>query len=316
MLTAVPRSAATTLSTALWIDLFDPTEDERQRVEQATKLRIPTKAAIEEIESSSRVFSEGAALYLSTPVLPGTDWVTSAATTVGFVLSATQLVTLRFGQVAAFDAVTARLANTDAPRAGDVFMTILEAIVEQAADTLELASAELERVSHSAFRAEPPGRRHSVVKTSGILRGALRHIGRMGDGVSHIRETLLGIGRIASYVQETGQAIHGTVDPARLTAIRIDIGSLNEYLGHITNKIQFLLDATLGFINIEQNEIVKTLTIASVVGVPPVIVAGIYGMNFRLMPELGWRLGYPFALVLIVVSALLPIAWFKWRGWM
>ena len=315
MLTAVPRSAAP-LSTAPWIDLLDPTDDERQRVEEATKLRLPTKAAIEEIESSSRVFSEGAALYLSTPVLPGTDCVTGAVTTVGFVLSATQLVTLRFGEVAAFGVVTAGLANVDAPRAGDVFMTILEAIVEQTADALELASAELERVSHAAFHAEPAGRGHSRVKTSAILRGSLRHLGRMGDGVSHIRDTLLGIGRIASYVQEGGQPIRGTVDVTRLSAIRVDIGSLNEYLGQLSNKIQFLLDATLGFINIEQNDIVKTLTVASVVGVPPVLIAGIYGMNFKLMPELGWRLGYPYALVLIVVSALVPIAWFKWRGWM
>ena len=315
MLTAVPPSAAT-LSTALWIDLLDPTDDERQRVEQATKLRMPTKAAIEEIETSSRVFSEGAALYLSTPVLPGADAVPGAVTTVGFVLSATQLVTLRFGRVAAFDVVAAGMANADAPRAGDAFMTILEAIVEQTADMLELASAELDRVSHAAFHAEPAGPRHGLAKTSAILRGALRHIGRMGDGVSHIRDTLLGIGRIASYVQEGEQAIRGTVDLTRLSAIRIDIGSLNEYLGQLSNKIQFLLDATLGFINIEQNDIVKTLTIASVVGVPPVLIAGIYGMNFKVMPELGWRLGYPYALALIVVSALLPIAWFKWRDWM
>jgi magnesium transporter len=315
MLTAIPRAGAT-LSTALWIDLVDPTDDERQRVEQATRLRLPTKAAIEEIESSSRVFSEGAALYLSTPVLPSTDCMTSAVTTVGFVLSATQLVTVRFARVAAFEVVAAGLTTADAPRAGDAFMTLLEALVEQAADTLELASAELQRVSHAAFHVEPRGRRHGVVKTSAILRGALRQIGRMGDGVSYIRDTLLGIGRIASYVQEGEQALHGTVDGTRLSAIRIDIGSLNEYLGQLSDKIQFLLDATLGFINIEQNDIVKTLTVASVVGVPPVLIAGIYGMNFKVMPELGWRLGYPYALVLIVVSALLPIAWFKWRNWL
>src|SRR5882672_10457459 len=118
MLTMSPSSARA-LADAVWIDLIDPTEDERQRVEQATKLRMPTKAEIEEIESSSRVFSEGAALYLSTPVLPGTEWLPGAVTTVGFVLSATQLVTLRFGRVAAFDAVTAGLANADTPRAGD-----------------------------------------------------------------------------------------------------------------------------------------------------------------------------------------------------
>ena len=122
-------------------------------------------------------------------------------------------------------------------------------------------------------------------------------------------------GRIASYVQETGQAIHGTVDPARLSAIRIDIGSLNEYLGHITNKIQFLLDATLGFINIEQNNGIKVLTVVSVVGVPPTLVASIYGMNFKWIPELQWEYGYFYGLAVILLSALLPLWWFKRRGW-
>ena len=101
-----------------------------------------------------------------------------------------------------------------------------------------------------------------------------------------------------------------------MKAIRADIASLTEYQSHLSGKAQFLLDATLGFINIEQNEIVKTLTITSVVGIPPVLVAGIYGMNFHVMPELSWPLGYPMAMALIVVSGLLPLVWFKRRGWM
>ena len=101
-----------------------------------------------------------------------------------------------------------------------------------------------------------------------------------------------------------------------MKAIRADVTSLTDYQGHLAGKVQFLLDATLGFINIEQNEIVKTLTIASVVGIPPVLVAGIYGMNFRVMPELHWTLGYPFGLALIVLSGLVPLWWFKRRGWM
>ncbi len=106
------------------------------------------------------------------------------------------------------------------------------------------------------------------------------------------------------------------MNAARMKAIRADVASLTDYEAHLSGKVQFLLDATLGFINIEQNEIVKTLTVASVVGIPPVLVAGIYGMNFRQMPELGWRYGYPFAIILIIVSAIIPLAWFKRRGWM
>jgi magnesium transporter len=315
MLTASPRSAPT-LSDAIWIDLLDPTDDERQRVEQATKLRLPTKPAIEEIESSSRVFNEGSTLYLSTPVLENTDCMKGAVTTVGFVLSPAQLVTLRFGPVAAFDAVIASYGSVTAPSARDAFLRILEAIVEHTADALEHASAELERISHASFHAEPVGRRYGLAKTGKALRGALRKIGRMGDGISHIRDTLLGLGRIAAFVQEGGHVAPVAADVARSNAIRADVASLNEYESHLSNKVQFLLDATLGFINMEQNDIVKTLTVASVVGVPPVLVAGIYGMNFKNLPELGWWLGYPYALVLIVVSALVPMAWFRWRGWM
>jgi magnesium transporter len=92
--------------------------------------------------------------------------------------------------------------------------------------------------------------------------------------------------------------------------------ALTDYQVHLSGKLQFLLDATLGFISIQQNDIVKALTIASVVGVPPVLIAGIYGMNFRVMPELGWSFGYPLALAVMGVSALMPLAWFRWRGWL
>ena len=314
MLTASPTSARA-LADAVWIDLVDPTDDERRRVEEATRLRLPTKAAIEEIESSSRVFSEGGAFYLSTPVLETTNCLNGGVTAVGFVLSPSHLVTVRFRGVAAFDAATASYAGAAPPSAGDVFLRIMETIVENTADALEHASAELERISHDAFHADRGGR-HKVAKASEALRGALRKVGRMGDGISHIRDALLGLGRIAAFVHENSHTAPAAGELTRVSAVRADIASLNDYQAHLSGKVQFLLDATLGFISIEQNEIVKTLTVVSVVGVPPVLIAGIYGMNFKNMPELNWSLGYPLALALIVASALLPVAWFKWRGWM
>ena len=310
----IPGSAGA-LSDAVWIDLLNPTDDERRQVEQATKLRLPTEGEIEEIESSSRVFTEGATLYLSTPVLESMDCANGAVITIGFVLSPSQLITLRYGHVAAFDDVAVILTRDSPPSARDAFLRILESIVEQTADSLELASAEIDRISHEAFHLDPPGRRRRA-KTGAALRGALRKVGRMGDGVSHIRDILLGLARIAAFVHDDGHRTAPSADQARLVAIRADIASLNDYQTHLSTKVQFVLDATLGFISIEQNEVVKTLTVASVVGVPPVLIAGIYGMNFRHMPELGWSLGYPFALVLIVASALIPLAWFKWRGWL
>jgi len=144
----------------------------------------------------------------------------------------------------------------------------------------------------------------------------LRRVGRCGDLASKIRDSLLGIGRIVPYV--TGMAadwLPGEVKP-HLRTLHQDIVSLTDYDHHLTNKVQLLLDATLGLINTEQNNIIKVLTVVSVVGVPPTLVASMYGMNFHVMPELSWSWGYPYGLALIVLSAVGPLVWFKLRGWL
>ena len=314
MLHVCPAAAAAKLSDALWIDLVDPTEEERAEVELATKICLPSKSDIEEIESSSRVYAENGGLYFSSPVLEHTDCMSAAVTAAGFVLSHGKLVTQRFGRIAAFETVMTAVSKAAPSDAGDVFLKLLETIIDQLADALEHSSAELERISHASFRADHP--RRNRAKSSDALRAALRHLGRMGDGISHVRDTLLGFGRIAAFLHENGNNKFSRGEAARSDAIRADIASLNDYQLHLSNKVQFLLDATLGFINIEQNDVVKTLTVVSVVGVPPVLVAGIYGMNFKNIPEFDWSFGYPYALILIVASGLLPLAWFKWRGWL
>jgi magnesium transporter len=300
-------------SGAIWIDLCNATDAERAEVERVTGARVPTQAAISEIETSSRVYLENGVLYLSTP-LPASGDARESLSAVGFVLSERLLLTLRFSENSVFDALYAGCVKTGPHSASDVFLRILEALVDRSADTLEHTSAELDTLSQRTFHADG-ARTRSVKQASEALRHALRKLGQMGDWISQIRDTLLGLGRIAAFVSETGDVLSAQEVP-RLKAVRADITSLNDYQAHLLGKVQFLLDATLGFINIEQNDIVKTLTIVSVVGVPPVLVAGIYGMNFKFMPELGWSLGYPFALLLMVVTGLLPLAWFKWRGWM
>jgi len=315
MLRQVPAEGAK-LADAVWIDLLDATPEERSAVEAATKLRLPTKDEIEEIESSSRVYTEDGALYLSTPILTGSDCVNDIPTTIGFVVTAERLITLRFAPFAAFDALMKNAEQHSHPVIYDMLLRTLETIVDYTADALEHASGKLEAISRAAFRGDPAPRVRAQ-KTSNELRSGLRSLGRISDGISHLRDTLLGLGRIATFVHEAGGKQAQSEDIAmRLRALRLDITSLTDYQGHLTSKLQLLLDATLGFISIQQNDIVKTLTVVSVVGVPPVLIAGIYGMNFKVMPELNWHLGYPFALALIVVSALIPLGWLKWRGWM
>jgi magnesium transporter len=142
----------------------------------------------------------------------------------------------------------------------------------------------------------------------------LRRVGSAGDLVSKVRDTLLSLSRIVPYVAGIGTWLPDNVKP-RLETMRHDLASLSDYDAHLSNKVQLLLDATLGLINVEQNDIIKVLTIVSVVGVPPTLVASMYGMNFKNIPEYDWAWGYQWGLMLIFCSAVLPLVWFKIRGW-
>lgn len=313
MLRSYPEDQAP-WSNAIWLDLCNAADGEREAVESATGLRVPDQSAVSEIETSSRVYMEKDALYLSTPI-PASPSASEPLSAVGFVLSRRVLISVRFAENAVFDSLFQGSQATPPRSACDAFLRILETLVDRAADTLEHCSSELDGLSHRAFHAEH-ARRRALKSVSEKLRATLRKLGQIGDHISQIRDTLLGFGRIAAFVCETGTSVVSADERPRLLAIRADITSLNDYQQHLSGKVQFLLDATLGFISIEQNDVVKALTIVSVVGVPPVLVAGIYGMNFSHMPELHWRFGYPFALSLMLVTGLLPLVWFKWRRWM
>jgi magnesium transporter len=299
------------LSAAVWIDLLQPTAEEAARVQKATGLRVPTENEVSEIESSSRLAFENHAYYVSTPLIASLPDGSHELASVGFVLSSRVLITVRFAALPAFDAAHEICKTQRTETAEEAFLRIFEVIVDRAADKLERAGADCDELARIAFRGPKAG----GAKVAPNLNVSLRRVGEVADRASRIRDALLGLGRIGAYVMESGVEGAPPISATRMKAIRADVASLTDYEAHLAGKIQFLLDATLGFINIEQNEIVKTLTIASVVGIPPVLIAGIYGMNFRFMPELAWHFGYPLAIVAIVVSALIPFFWFKRRGW-
>ena len=186
-------------------------------------------------------------------------------------------------------------------------------MVDFGADTLEQIAAELNVLSHSVFKGYGCPRPHSVAGSNGGLRQALVKLGERGERLSQIRESLLGLQRIAYFAADKG---HTSSDDAqaRLKTVTSDLASLTEFEVQPTDKVQFLLDAVLGFISTDQNDIFKVLTIVSVIGIPPTLVAGMYGMNFQ-MPEYHWHFGYAWGLSLIFLSAIVPAAWFKWRGW-
>ncbi len=300
-----------------WIDLLNPTDEEIEQVQKSTGLRVPTRDALREIESSSRVYQDGGATYLSTPLIARAFSPDGALTPAGFVLTHDVLITVRYSEFVAFKLVGEQVANVADLTPSEVLVRLMESIVDKGADLLERIGEELDKVSHDAFHVDQSRRtRKNLAASTEKLRHALRRIGQMGDRTSQIRDSLLGVGRIVGYLLETACGDWKPELKQRLSAVKADILSLNDYEAHLANKVQFLLDATLGFINIEQNDIVKVLTIASIAGVPPVLIAGIYGMNFHAMPELSWPWGYPLSIGLMIFTTIIPLVWFKIRGWM
>jgi len=309
------REASGPLSQAQWIDLLEPTPDEIARVTRESGLTIPSEAALNEIESSSRLATRHGALYLSMSLVSRAE-TEPRSNAAGFILTPDRLITVRFATSRVFDTYMAQLPQTDIPRGSGAHLLVglLEAVVDRQADALEQVRTELETISHRIFSedmAAASGRK----REDALLRASLVTLGRMGDLLSHIRESQVSAGRIVPYV-ETAAAQWLPPDlPPRLHTLDQDVASLIHFDTYLNEKLQFLLDATLGFINIAQNNVMKVLTVASVVGIPPVLVAGIYGMNFKFMPEYDWAWGYPYGLAIIVLTAIIPLAIFKWRNW-
>ena len=296
-----------------WYDLLNPTAEETARVVAECGVQVPSREALQEIETSSRLRADGQVLYLSTPLAIADESAAFTPIPLGFILSPTLLVTVRYSEVHAFEHVRSLLDASEHFEPPAVFAALIDSMVDFSADMLEKLSSDLAAVSAQTFGHKAPGLRDN--RLSQGLRECLARIGNAGAQSSRIRESLLGLQRITGFVAEMAA---GWSSPELLTHMktaRQDLSSLVDFESHLSGKTQFLLDAVLGFISTEQNDIFKVLTIASVVGIPPTLIASMYGMNFHYMPELSWRWGYIYGLSLIALSALLPILWFKRRGW-
>ena len=302
----------------LWIDLVRPEPQEIEFVKRTTGLEVPSIDALSEIESSSRLRTRDGVLYLSAPLIYSADSDQPTTTPVGFVLSRERLITVRFQELTSFTSfITHDLASdTEKLSSAAVFVELLDAISDRLADVLEKIAAELDTLSHRLFHtpATEAVERRPPARESADLRLMLRRVGHSGDLASKIRDSLLGVARIVPFATASAEWLSPEVKQ-RLDTVRQDVVSLSDYDAHLVNKVQLLLDATLGLINVEQNNIIKVLTVVSVVGIPPTLVASIYGMNFKAMPELNWAWGYPYGLTVIGLSAVLPLIWFKLRGW-
>jgi magnesium transporter len=300
----------------LWIDLLNPTSAEITNVEETVGATLPSLGALSEIETSSRLRNHGRCLLhehaFGGPASRGHRDHPSA----GFVLSTDRLITVRFMSLPAFDAVAGKFASSqDAPKSSlEVFTSLCEEIVDRVADILEHLAAELNGLSIDAFHADDARGRHAA-RANRVLRVQLRQVGRLGDRLSDVRDGLQGLGRIVAYTDQYACEWSGGGLKPRPAGLRQDIHSLIDYEEQLASKVQFVLDALVGLIGIAQNDVFKVLTIVSIVGIPPTLVAGIYGMNFKNMPEYDWAWGYQYGWAVILLSALIPLVWFKVKGW-
>ncbi|MGA7249924.1 MAG: magnesium transporter CorA family protein [Pseudolabrys sp.] len=297
---------------AVWIDMVTPSVQEDRTVEQLIGIAVPTREEMQEIEVSSRLYVENGARYMTATLMCQSDTVTPKTTAVTFILAGHRLVTVRYDDPRPFAIVEHKLGRSCPSKitGEDVLMDLLDAVIDRSADILERIGGEVDQVSHSIFEPEQEAQQPSY-------NDILKALGRKGDLTSKVRESQVSVGRLLLFLANEADNMKWPKDRrAQLQSMLRDVGSLSDHATYLTNKITFLLDAMLGVVNIQQNNIIKIFSVAAVVLMPPTMGASIYGMNFRHMPELDWIGGYPFALILMLFAAALPYLYFKWRKWL
>ena len=300
------------LADQTWVDLVSPTEAERTAFERASGLSVPNENELGEIEATSRLKIKNDALYMTAPLIFATGSEPWLPTPVGFVLSKQLLMTVRVASSAAFDTVAKETSAAEKSDPTAVFVRLIEELIDHLADLLEQAGRDLDGASHAIFRSD---RQKRLSHESALLRRLLISTGRTSERMARIHYTLVCLDRMAKFTIDRARDWLKPDMTARLQSICSDATSLVTFSEGLVSRVQLLQDAAVGIINTDQNDVIKVLTIASVVGIPPVLIAGIYGMNFKNIHEYDWAWGYQWSLALIVISALLPLIWFKWKNW-
>ena len=298
----------------VWYDLVDVTADEEAALERILGIDVPTRAEAAEIEITSRLYVEDGACFITVPLPGGFEKDDVVFEPVTFILTGRALITVRYHEPLSFTRFAARVQRSAAgcDTAVGVLLSLLDAVVDRLADILEQVGANVERISGRIFR-----RKGAPRLRGNAFEEVLDEIGANDDLASNLRESLViverGVNFLAQYLQERNIAKN---ERTHLKMISRDAHYLAEHTTFLSQKTTFLLDATLGLINIEQTGIINIFSVAAVIFLPPTVIASIYGMNFEHMPELGWRFGYPLSLVLMVLSAVLPFLFFKYKKWL
>lgn len=315
----VPLSPATPLAALgpdiVWLDLNQPTRDEEGYAERLTSIDVPTRDDLRDIEPSSRLYADNNAIYLTASILCRADGPTPGLTDVAFVLTPSCLVTVRYDDPKSFKLFAAALCKLPggATSARLTLARLMETIADRTAEILEQAETRGDALLVRIFgeNGKEPGRRMPKELEMLLVEISAHH--RL---ISKTRGSLATLSRVLTFLQALDVVKQDREVKELFKSTARDIQSLSEHANFLSGNITFLLDASLGLINVEQNAIIKIFSIASVVFLPPTLVASIYGMNFKYMPELEWAAGYPYSLVLMAISAIIPFLFFRWKGWL
>jgi len=291
----------------VWVDFESPTEEEREWAKSIFEIDLPEEDEVDDIEASARFFEgENGELHIRSDFFQHSA-EDSDTMRVAFILKGGLLFSIRRDELAQFRLLRLRARRQPyyVSDEKDVLLQLLDIDVEYSADIIEGIYDRLDKFSKQVLGSEMSD------DTAGIV---LSGIAVEEDLNGRIRRNLMDTRRAVSFMMRIKLLNEQQNDEGR--QILRDIDSLDGHTGFVFDKLNFLMDATVGFININQNKIIKLFSVASVAMLPPTLIASIYGMNFEFMPELGWEYGYPFSLSLMAVSVVIPFWYFHKKGWL
>ncbi len=314
--TRLSRCHVGDLKDAVWIDMIRPTPEDDAKVEQHLGISIPTREEMRDLEPSELIYTEGGARYMTARVICHSETNVPRLADVTFILTDKALVTVRYDDPGAFTIFQNRAVKMGGcghqPEA--VLDGLIEAVVDRAAEVLRGVGDRIDTVSRSVFDA-----RGSEVERDGAYKAIIKSIGQYEHVISNVRESMVSVERVLLFLSAQYQnrpAKQGAGFAAEWRGAVRDVQAIEEHATFLSSKLQFMLDATLGLVSIEQNKIIKLFSVVSVVLMPPTLIASIYGMNFKSMPELAWEWGYPLAILLMIICAVLPYKFFRWKHWL
>jgi len=299
---------------AVWIDLVAPTGEDDVRTEALVGIEVPAREDMQEIEPSSRLYVENGAVYMTATLLCGLLEGRPGSTPVTFILAGGRLVTVRYDEPKSFPIAAGRMqrAGSNCVTGQDAFLALFDAVIDRTADILEHIAADVDVISRTVFDHNLSDRRGSP-----DYYAVIRRIGGQGMLTNRATESLTSQSRLLLFLtQHAAAAGFSPADHETFKTMTRDVKALTDHASALDNKINFLLDAVLGLVNLDQSGIVKIFSVLAVVFMPPTLIASIYGMNFEVMPELQWVAGYPFALSLMALSAVGSYCLFRWKHWL